>query len=162
MRPGRNYALVLCNDFRGNLLVLFRTMCKSVKGPYKIMQNFNSLECLVLEISAFQYEACHGFRAGASVHKLVVGGVWRTPRNIHTVANRLGKSIAWNAGIFVVYIYIYDVAYTIAVTGAKYKSKLENTKDTPYLVLAGGLWGVFYGNVWENLLRYNGTALYMC
>ena len=39
------------------------------------MQNFNSLGCLVLEISAFQYEACHGFRAGASVHKLFVGGV---------------------------------------------------------------------------------------
>ena len=39
------------------------------------MQNFNSLGCLVLEISAFQYEACHGFRAGASVHKIFVGGV---------------------------------------------------------------------------------------
>ena len=39
------------------------------------MQNFNSLGCLVLEISAFQYEARHGFRAGASVHKLFVGGV---------------------------------------------------------------------------------------
>ena len=38
------------------------------------MQNFNSLGCLVLEISAFQYEACHGFRAGAGVHKLFVGG----------------------------------------------------------------------------------------
>ena len=40
------------------------------------MQNFNSLGCLVLEISAFQYEACHGFRAGASIHKLFVGGVY--------------------------------------------------------------------------------------
>ena len=40
------------------------------------MQNFNSLGCLVLEIAAFQYEACHGFRAGASVHKLFVGGVY--------------------------------------------------------------------------------------
>ena len=39
------------------------------------MQNFNSLGCLVLEISAFQYEACNGLRAGASVHKLFVGGV---------------------------------------------------------------------------------------
>ena len=39
------------------------------------MQNFNSLRCLVFEISAFQYEARHGFRAGASVHKLFVGGV---------------------------------------------------------------------------------------
>ena len=43
---------------------------------YKIIQNFNILRCLVLEISAFQYEACHGFRAGATVHKLFVGGVW--------------------------------------------------------------------------------------
>ena len=40
------------------------------------MQNFNSLGCLVLEISTFKYEACHGFRAGASVHKLFVGGVY--------------------------------------------------------------------------------------
>ena len=40
------------------------------------MQNFNSLGCLVLEISAFQYEACHGFRAGTSVHKLFVGRVY--------------------------------------------------------------------------------------
>ena len=40
------------------------------------MQNFNSLGCLVLEISAFQYEACNGLRAGASVHKLFVGGVY--------------------------------------------------------------------------------------
>ena len=39
------------------------------------MQNFNSLGCLVLEISAFQYDAYHGFRVGASVHKLFVGGV---------------------------------------------------------------------------------------
>ena len=27
-------------------------------------------------MSAFQYEACHGFHAGASVHKLFVGGVY--------------------------------------------------------------------------------------
>ena len=39
------------------------------------MQNFNSLGCLVLEISAVQCEACHGFGAEASVHKLFVGGV---------------------------------------------------------------------------------------
>ena len=39
------------------------------------MQNFKSLRCLVLEISAFQYEVCHRFRAGAGVHKLFVGGV---------------------------------------------------------------------------------------
>ena len=42
---------------------------------YKITQNFNSLRCSVLKISAFQFGACHGFRAGASVHILFVGGV---------------------------------------------------------------------------------------
>ena len=49
---------------------------------YKILQNFNSLGSVVLEIPAFQYEACHGFRAGAGVHKLFVGGVplwWPKP-----------------------------------------------------------------------------------
>ena len=45
---------------------------------YKITQNFNSLRYSVLEISAVQFGACHGFRAGASVHKLFVGGVSRT------------------------------------------------------------------------------------
>ena len=33
LRPGRNYAIVLCNDSMANLLVLFWTMCNSVKGP---------------------------------------------------------------------------------------------------------------------------------
>ena len=37
------------------------------------MQNFNSLGYSVLEISVFQYEACHGFRAGGSVHKIFCG-----------------------------------------------------------------------------------------
>ena len=32
LRTGRNYAVVLCNGFRGNLLVLFWTMCQSVRG----------------------------------------------------------------------------------------------------------------------------------
>ena len=36
LRPGRNYAVVLCNDFMGNSLVLFWTMCDSVKGPCDI------------------------------------------------------------------------------------------------------------------------------
>ena len=35
-RPGRNYAVVLCNDFMGNLLVLFWTKCQSVIGPCDI------------------------------------------------------------------------------------------------------------------------------
>ena len=36
LRTGRNYAVVLCNDSRVNLLVLFWTMCNSVKGPWDI------------------------------------------------------------------------------------------------------------------------------
>ena len=46
-----------------------------------IIQNFNSLRCLVLEISAFQYEACHRIRTGASVHELFVGGVYSIEAN---------------------------------------------------------------------------------
>ena len=33
LKPGRNYAEVLLNDFTGNSLVLFWTMYDSVKGP---------------------------------------------------------------------------------------------------------------------------------
>ena len=36
LRPGRNYVVVLCNDFMGNLLTLFCTMCNSVKIPCDI------------------------------------------------------------------------------------------------------------------------------
>ena len=55
---------------------------------YRTMQTFNSLGCLVLEISAFQHEACHGFRAGASVHKLFVGGVHI---DMHIMWHQMGK-----------------------------------------------------------------------
>ena len=54
LRPGRNYAVVLCKNARVNLLFLFWTMCNSVNGPYDI----KSLKILTAyEISAFQYEA---------------------------------------------------------------------------------------------------------
>ena len=43
---------------------------------------------------------------------------------------------------------------------AEYQSDAETTKDTTYLVLTGKLWGVFCEYLWENQLRYNGTALY--
>ena len=36
VRPERNYTMTLCNDFRGNWLVLFWTMCNSVEGPCDI------------------------------------------------------------------------------------------------------------------------------
>ena len=41
---------------------------------YKIIQIFNSLRRLVLEISSF--DDYHKFRAAAGVHKLFVGGVF--------------------------------------------------------------------------------------
>ena len=37
---------------------------------------------------------------------------------------------------------------------------LWSTKGTPYLALTGELWGVFCEYLWENVPRYNGTALY--
>ena len=43
---------------------------------------------------------------------------------------------------------------------AEYQSDAGSTKDTPYLVLPGELWGVFCEYLWENWLRYNGTTLY--
>ena len=60
---------VIQSLYFGPCVYSYRTMW------YKITQNFNSLRCSVLEISAVQFGACHGFRAGASVHKLFVGGV---------------------------------------------------------------------------------------
>ena len=40
----------------------------------KIVQNFNSLRCLVLEISSFEFADNRGFRADAGVNKNFVGG----------------------------------------------------------------------------------------
>ena len=37
LRPGWNYAVVLCNDFMGNSFSLFWVMCNSVKGPCDII-----------------------------------------------------------------------------------------------------------------------------
>ena len=51
--------------------------------------------------------------------------------------------------------------YITATTKAEYKSEFEPTKDTPYLVLMGELWGVFCDDFRENLLHYNATALYL-
>ena len=49
----------------------------------------------------------------------------------------------------------------IVGTGAEYQSDPVSTKDTPYLALAGELWGVFCEYLWQNWPRYNGTALYL-
>ena len=48
----------------------------------------------------------------------------------------------------------------ITGTQAEYQLDAGSTKDTPYLALMGGLWGVFCEYLWENWPRYNGTALY--
>ena len=42
---------------------------------YNIIQNFSSLRCLFLEKLSFEFDDYRGFRAGAGVHKLFVGGV---------------------------------------------------------------------------------------
>ena len=48
----------------------------------------------------------------------------------------------------------------VAETQVEQQSDAGSTKDTPYLVLMGELWVVFCKYFWENLPRYNGTALY--
>ena len=49
------------------------------------------------------------------------------------------------------------------ITGseAEYLSDARSKKDTPYLALAGELWGDFCEYLWENWPRYTGTALYL-
>ena len=42
---------------------------------YKLSQNFNSLQRLVLEISTFEFDAYYGFCAGAGVREFFVGGM---------------------------------------------------------------------------------------
>ena len=77
LRPGRNYAVVLCNHSRVDLLVSFWTMCNSVRGPCDIesLKILKAYDVWFSRYQSFQYEDCHGFRAGDSVHKFVVGGV---------------------------------------------------------------------------------------
>ena len=43
---------------------------------------------------------------------------------------------------------------------AEHKSGLALTKDTPYLALAGELWGVYCDEFSEYWSSYNGIALY--
>ena len=43
---------------------------------------------------------------------------------------------------------------------SEHKSEIKLTIDTPYLALAGKLWGVCGGDLGENWQRYNVTALY--
>ena len=46
------------------------------------------------------------------------------------------------------------------MAAAEHKLDIESTIDTPYLALMGKLWGVCCGDLGENWLRYNNTALY--
>ena len=48
----------------------------------------------------------------------------------------------------------------ITETEAECLSDAGSTKDTPYFVLTGDLWGGFCEYLGENWLRYNGTTLY--
>ena len=49
----------------------------------------------------------------------------------------------------------------IFLTEGGYTSEFWPTKDTPYLALAGELWGVFCEDFAENWPRYNDTAMYI-
>ena len=51
--------------------------------------------------------------------------------------------------------------YTNTGIVAEYQSLAASTKDTPYFTITGKLWGIFCEYLWENWLRYNGTALYI-
>ena len=54
------------------------------------------------------------------------------------------------------------IVHIIALTEVESKSGCcEPTKDTPYLALAGKLWGVFCEDFGENWPCYNDTALYL-
>ena len=55
----------------------------------------------------------------------------------------------------------HDVVNFSAGTEAEYKSALENTKITPYLILTGKLQCVFCEDFGENWLRFNSTTLYL-
>ena len=69
--------MVLCNEFMVYfiLFILYHVMFFQKTMWYEIVQNFNSLRCLVLEISSLKFDDHRGFHAGAGVHKLFVGGV---------------------------------------------------------------------------------------
>ena len=65
---------------------------------YKIIQNFNSLRCLVLEISPFKFGNHRGFRYGAGVHKPFMGGVWHyTMKNNRILQQSMGHHLS-NSG----------------------------------------------------------------
>ena len=48
-----------------------------------------------------------------------------------------------------------------ALTRSENISKVELTKNNPYLTLAGELWCAFHEDFSENLTHYHGTALYL-
>ena len=54
-----------------------------------------------------------------------------------------------------------DITWINTETEAEYQSYAGSTKDNPCLALMGKLWGVFYEYLWENLLHYNSTTLYI-
>ena len=48
-----------------------------------------------------------------------------------------------------------------ATTVTECKSYFNLTTDTPYLALLGELWDVYFEDLGENWLCFNGTALYV-
>ena len=72
---------------------------------------------------------------------------WETMLHCNDVSHWLGTSLG--------------SALITAVTEAKYISKFQHTKNTPYLTPTGKLWGVFCVDLVENWLPYSGTTLYL-
>ena len=54
----------------------------------------------------------------------------------------------------------YNVLYMLLQQLGQNLIRIEFTKGTPYLALAGELWGVFCEDLEENWLCHNGNALY--
>ena len=50
------------------------------------------------------------------------------------------------------------ITHMITEIETEYQLDAGFTKDTPYLTLAGELWGVFCEYLWENWMRFNGTV----
>ena len=55
----------------------------------------------------------------------------------------------------------HPTTYGTLVIKAEHKSEFVFIRDTPYLALTGGLWGVWCEKYDENWPRYNDTALYV-
>ena len=55
----------------------------------------------------------------------------------------------------------HSITYDTAIIVAEIESDIRIKIDTPYLTLTGKLWAVYFEDLGENWLRYNGTAVYV-